>query len=301
MFLAKKKFKFYNVLLVSIIIILNIPFRILKLFHYFLMKNNKGLKEGLIFLYYEDLRSVENFKIEVLDGKIYLNCMTVGKICRVILVENPSITKEKFIKGMISMGNKAKIFDNLEKDKERVELNLIRAFDENGNMIFSPHPGYYENFSTIHATSNTIFDIKKCQVVDVAMPSLVLRNATSPGTVITTNVCSIQKSSRSMSAPVSELDAIKYNYPDKFYLNKEKFDRIYTRDKTYEELIKDNKIIFTYKDKKYRVRLLNLSEKEELDTLRRKKFGQLLKDKDILLEKDLIAQYKERTYTGPTT
>jgi hypothetical protein len=240
MFLVKKKFKFYNVLLVSIIIILNIPFRILKLFHYFLMKNNKGLKEGLIFLYYGDLLSVENFKIEVLDGKIYLNCMTVGKICRVILVENPSIPKEKFIKGMISMGNKAKIFDNLEKDKERVELNLIKAFDENGNMIFSPHPGYYENFSTIHATSNTIFETKKCQVVDVAMPSLVLRNATSPGTVITTNVCSIQKSSRSMSAPVSELDAIKYNYPDKFYLNKEKFDRIYTRDKTYEELIKDN-------------------------------------------------------------
>ena len=61
-----------------------------------------------------------------------------------------------------------------------------------------------------------------------------------------------------------------------------------------EEFIKDNKITFEYKGKKYRVRLLNLVEKEELDTLRRKKFGQLIKDKDILLEKDLIVQYKER-------
>jgi hypothetical protein len=61
-----------------------------------------------------------------------------------------------------------------------------------------------------------------------------------------------------------------------------------------EELIKDNKIIFNYKEQKYRVRLLNLKEKEELDFLRRKKFGQLIKDKDILLEKDLIIQYKER-------
>jgi len=61
-----------------------------------------------------------------------------------------------------------------------------------------------------------------------------------------------------------------------------------------EELIRDNKIIFEYKDKKYRCRLLNLKEKEELDTLRRKKFGQLMKDKDVLLEKDLIIQYKER-------
>jgi hypothetical protein len=61
-----------------------------------------------------------------------------------------------------------------------------------------------------------------------------------------------------------------------------------------EELIKDNKITFEYKDKKYRIRLLNLAEKEELDILRRKKFGQLMKDKDIFMEKDLIIQYKER-------
>lgn len=61
-----------------------------------------------------------------------------------------------------------------------------------------------------------------------------------------------------------------------------------------EELIKDNKIVFEYQAKKYRVRLLNLPEKEELDMLRRKKFGQLIKDRDILLEKNLIIQYKER-------
>ena len=61
-----------------------------------------------------------------------------------------------------------------------------------------------------------------------------------------------------------------------------------------EELVKDNKITFDYKDKKYRVRLLNLSEKEELDLLRRRKFGQLMQDKDVLLEEKLIAQYKEK-------
>ena len=60
------------------------------------------------------------------------------------------------------------------------------------------------------------------------------------------------------------------------------------------ELIKDNRITFEYNNKQYRVRLLNLKEKEELDQLRRKKFGQLMKDKDIFLEKDLIIQYKER-------
>jgi len=61
-----------------------------------------------------------------------------------------------------------------------------------------------------------------------------------------------------------------------------------------EELIKNNKVSFEHDNKKYQVRLLNLSEKEELDMLRRKKFGQLIQDKDILLEKDLIIQYKSR-------
>jgi hypothetical protein len=61
-----------------------------------------------------------------------------------------------------------------------------------------------------------------------------------------------------------------------------------------EELVKENKISFIHNEKKYRVRLLNLEDKEELDMLRRKKFGQLLKDKDILFEKDLIVAYKDK-------
>jgi hypothetical protein len=61
-----------------------------------------------------------------------------------------------------------------------------------------------------------------------------------------------------------------------------------------EELIRDNKISFEHKEQKYRVRLLNNQEKRTLDEMRSKKYGQMLQDKDILMEKDLIKQYKER-------
>ena len=61
-----------------------------------------------------------------------------------------------------------------------------------------------------------------------------------------------------------------------------------------EEEIKDNKIEFKYKDKTYRVRLLNKFEKEELEDLRCKKFGELIQDKNVLLESDLIKEYKKR-------
>lgn len=60
------------------------------------------------------------------------------------------------------------------------------------------------------------------------------------------------------------------------------------------QLIKDNKAEFSHKEKEYRVRLLNNKDKTELDFFRRKKFGELLQDKNILFEKEIIKLYKER-------
>lgn len=59
-------------------------------------------------------------------------------------------------------------------------------------------------------------------------------------------------------------------------------------------LIKDNKVEFIHNKENYRVRMLNQQDKDELDLLRRKKFGELLQDKNILFEKEIIRLYKER-------
>jgi len=72
-----------------------------------------------------------------------------------------------------------------------------------------------------------------------------------------------------------------------------KFEEDYKLSQLTEQL-KDNKIEFIHQEKTYRVRLLTLSEKEELHFLRIKKYTQLLKDKDILLEKDFKQLLKER-------
>ena len=67
-----------------------------------------------------------------------------------------------------------------------------------------------------------------------------------------------------------------------------------------ESLIKDNIVEFEYKDKSYRVRLLNLREKEELNQLISKKVNSMLQEKDeqgnyvYLTEKALIKLLKER-------
>ncbi len=59
-------------------------------------------------------------------------------------------------------------------------------------------------------------------------------------------------------------------------------------------MVRNNTISFSYKEQDYRVRLLNQKEKDELDLFRRKKFGELMKDKNILFEKELIELYKEK-------
>jgi len=61
-----------------------------------------------------------------------------------------------------------------------------------------------------------------------------------------------------------------------------------------ESQIQDNKIEFEHKGKKYRVRLLNLKEKTELNELRLRKYTKLLRDQDILTEAALIKVYEER-------
>ena len=60
------------------------------------------------------------------------------------------------------------------------------------------------------------------------------------------------------------------------------------------EMVKHNYITFSYKDKEYRVSLLDQKEKDELDLFRRRKFGELLQDKNILFEAELIRLYKEK-------
>lgn len=60
------------------------------------------------------------------------------------------------------------------------------------------------------------------------------------------------------------------------------------------ELLKDNKIEFSFNKQDYRVRLLTIKERDELEDLRKKEFGRLLQDRNILSISELIKLYKER-------
>lgn len=61
-----------------------------------------------------------------------------------------------------------------------------------------------------------------------------------------------------------------------------------------EDLLSNNVFEFKYKEKDYRVIKASFRDKQEVLKKKVQKFTELLKNKDILLEKDLIKLYKER-------
>jgi len=58
--------------------------------------------------------------------------------------------------------------------------------------------------------------------------------------------------------------------------------------------VKNNKLEFEHGGTKYRARHLSPQDKEELNRLRQDKFGELIQNKNVLLEKALIEVYKDR-------
>lgn len=61
-----------------------------------------------------------------------------------------------------------------------------------------------------------------------------------------------------------------------------------------ENRVKDNKIVFTVKDVKYRVKMPNLEEQEEINNARRAKKIKLMDDTSYLLEEEWVKKYKAK-------
>lgn len=61
-----------------------------------------------------------------------------------------------------------------------------------------------------------------------------------------------------------------------------------------EDVLSNNEYEFKYKDVDYKVVKPSFKQKQEVYRKKSEKFSSLLKNKELLLEKDLIAQFKER-------
>ena len=225
-----------GVLRVIIIILLRIPVRLIKLSYYFIIENNNGFKEGLINLYIIKYDSLKDYKIEILNNKIYLNGDKKTEFMNLMLSLRPEIKKSELMRGFKIYRDLLKKNDEWARKMGQINLQLIKAQNDSGRLIYTHHYGYEQKNNTIHATSNCPDKLEIYQRKDVAMPSLEKKDAKNPATIITWGIKDIEIIKTNKKISVLELDSIKYNHLDIFEMEKNHYDIIREKEDCVREM-----------------------------------------------------------------
>ena len=268
-FFLKKKLQPYTIFLMFVIYIFNVPFKFLKLLHYFLIINQKSLKDGLEILYHNLYYSLKNCKIEILNKKIYLNCFTLGKLVRSMLVGH-QVSEQQAFNTLVDLKKIAINYKEYEDKKPNfVDLKMTRVFDKNGKIIYESHPAHLVGLRSIHATSNQNFNLTQDQILINPMPSLITKKAINPGSIITEKIVSFQQTPKKIWIPAYELNSIKFDYEEAFPLEKD--ERVYQlcKEKIYIDALQSNLnvtpdilLVKELKSNLYTITLINASNKE---------------------------------------
>ncbi len=213
--LSKKNLTLFGILTMFFIMFFNIPFKFLQLCYYFIFQNKESFREGLIILYYQSYYLFKKCKIEILNGKIYLNCMNLAKFFHA-LGPKDKISIEMYLKTIHRLQELNLKFYKYElARREFVQLFLAKG-SINKTPLFGFHYTHAELGNSIHGTTNIPSQLSSEQKISPAMPSLIKENAKKPGSVISKNV-ELFTLKKSIIIPKQELNAIKY-------INKEHFD-----------------------------------------------------------------------------
>jgi hypothetical protein len=128
-----------NIVFFSIIIITGVPFKILKIFYFFL-KSENSIKDSLIILTILNYEEMKNLKLEFINGNLYLNCSTRTSIYRVIFKNNQGISQIdafKIFKELQIAQNKFNILDRKLTKKAFFKLGSLTT--EEGVKISKQH------------------------------------------------------------------------------------------------------------------------------------------------------------------
>lgn len=216
--LSRKGISFLNVIFVFSIIILGIPFRFIKLLFVFL-KSSGSFRDTLEGMCWESYWNLKNCKIEVLDGKIYLNGYNLIKFYSNFSKCN--VDKQKILSACLRLQEVLIHYQRKESESRKIALKMIAAFDKNGKILWKNHYGFVMGSNSIHATSNVPSHIPEkyellnteefAQWADIPMPSMVTAKSTNAGSIISVNVYSINEYSREKYIPEIELHQILFN------------------------------------------------------------------------------------------
>ena len=233
----KQKIKINEVLITFVIILLEMPIRFIKIL-YKLMSSKKKRK-NLEILYTYEYWEIKNWKIEIFEKKIYLNCFTINKLIRKIL--NISQSKQKTFNIIYDIKKTCLQYDAFEKkENKHIEMVLGKIRHEGG--IVSEHFLIQENKTTIHATSNGAIILTKNQEKDIPISFLIKPGAREPASIITKNIELIINKNKFIIVPKREIEYIKYSHLKIFDLNTADWEYQSEKENNIKEMLKNEGI-----------------------------------------------------------
>lgn len=183
--LRRKKMSFINLFLCFILILLGIPFRLLRV-SYFILKSDKNLRDAMVDLYYSVFLLNKDGKIEILNCEIYLNCFTL-----LMLLKKSNIrygSKKLKLEYLDAIKNYYLKYNALDKKRsEMITFNYSKIVTEEGKGIDIPHPTLFLGNNSVHTTSK-LPKLEMSQKSIGAIPSAIVHGAKSPGTIFSSNV-----------------------------------------------------------------------------------------------------------------
>lgn len=157
-----------------------LPYR-LSIISYTLFKSEGSFRSSLIDLYMFSYRLHEFSKIEILAGKVYINCNTLAKL--LISSKIKHLSKDLQYEYLKSL--KTLCVKNMRMDIERsgeIEFILSKIETKTGSKISIPHYTKMIGNNSLHATSN-IPIIDESQRLLPAMKGLEKNGAKSPASI----------------------------------------------------------------------------------------------------------------------
>lgn len=200
--LLRKRSKFHNLLFSLIILILGIPFKIIRFF-YILLSKNKGFRDGLIEMYLDIYYLNRDSKIEILNGKIYMNGFSIKSLLNASSLRNDSVgNKYLYVKTIKGYCEKWSIIDRMRY--KPIEFNLAQITLKEGIKIRIPHYTKQIGDFSIHCTSKVPI-LENSQMSTNAMPSGIKNESENPGSILSFGIKGYKKVGKGIFIPELEL------------------------------------------------------------------------------------------------
>lgn len=216
-YIYTKKNISWNIIFNLLIIFLGIPIRFLKLSYYFI-KSNSTFRETLIQLYYNTYYNIKHHKIEILNGIVFLNCYTVGKLLGTLSDSvNSKENMWKLICELKILCNQNVQYEAYHSSLTNLQLAKITLID--GKRVPGYHYAFTENKNVVHATTNISTNIHFSQKCYPPINSLIKEGANNPGIILSKNIKDITFYKNWKLCNTYELEYIKIHCGNIFILD----------------------------------------------------------------------------------